>query len=173
MHEDTPHINYVVPGGAFSSSDHSWHSSSAAFYPPIKIMSAKIKSRFEFIRRFVQHVLPTGFMKIRYYGFMHPSTKIPLKLAVALPEADGAGEFQRLITSPATSNLLQTIEKSSISHKRINGSDHGFLNIGLNRPQRSSQSMTLDCLPFRIMKTRPRKNRNAIIYGRSIVPALV
>ena len=44
-------------------------------------------SPFEFIRRFLQHVLPSGFMKIRYYGFMHPSTKIPVKLAVALLEA--------------------------------------------------------------------------------------
>jgi hypothetical protein len=30
----------------------------------------------EFIRRFLQHVLPSGFMKIRYYGFMHPSSSI-------------------------------------------------------------------------------------------------
>jgi hypothetical protein len=28
----------------------------------------------------------SGFMKIRYYGFMHLSTKIPLKLAVTLLE---------------------------------------------------------------------------------------
>ena len=163
-----PHIHYVVPGGAFSSSDHSWHSCPDAFYLPVRVMSAKIKSHFfklmqkadllhlvsahawkknwnvnsqsvgngarsirylssyvfrtaisnhrvitldnqrvrfrytdtksginktmnlsafEFIRRFLQHVLPTGFMKIRYYGFMHPSTKIPVKLAVALLEA--------------------------------------------------------------------------------------
>ena len=163
-----PHIHYLVPGGAFSSAGHSWHSCSEAFYLPIRIMSAKIKSRFfrlmrkadllhlvsaeawkkswnvnsqavgsgarsirylsayvfrtaisdhrvittgndrilfrytdtktganktmslspfEFIRRFLQHVLPTGFMKIRYYGFMHPSTTIPVKLAVALLEA--------------------------------------------------------------------------------------
>ena len=33
----------------------------------------------EFIRRFLQHVLPTGFMKIRYYGFMHPSSSITVK----------------------------------------------------------------------------------------------
>jgi hypothetical protein len=32
----------------------------------------------EFIRRFLQHVLPTGFMKIRYYGFMNPNCKIAL-----------------------------------------------------------------------------------------------
>ena len=34
----------------------------------------------EFIRRFLQHVLPTGFMKIRYYGFLHPSSSISLEL---------------------------------------------------------------------------------------------
>jgi len=29
----------------------------------------------EFIRRFLQHVLPTGFMKVRYYGFMGSNSK--------------------------------------------------------------------------------------------------
>jgi hypothetical protein len=32
----------------------------------------------EFIRRFLQHVLPTGFMKVRYYGFMNPNCAVPL-----------------------------------------------------------------------------------------------
>ena len=41
----------------------------------------------EFLRRFLQHVLPSGFMRIRYYGFLHPCSAIPLKLAVALLEA--------------------------------------------------------------------------------------
>jgi hypothetical protein len=163
-----PHIHYLVPGGAFCASDHSWHSSHHAFYLPVRVLSAKIKSRFfslmrnagllhllpseawetgwnvnsqpvgtgarslrylssyvfrtavsnhrilsvdeehvlfrytdtktgdrktmrltpfEFIRRFLQHVLPKGFMKIRYYGFMHPSTSMPVKLAVALLES--------------------------------------------------------------------------------------
>ena len=49
-----------------------------------KIMRLKI---FEFLRRFLQHVLPCGFMKIRYFGFMHPSSRIPLKVAVAILEA--------------------------------------------------------------------------------------
>jgi hypothetical protein len=40
----------------------------------------------EFIRRFLQHVLPTGFMKIRYYGFMNPNCKIPLQRISALIE---------------------------------------------------------------------------------------
>ncbi|MCM3901805.1 MAG: transposase [Pyrinomonadaceae bacterium] len=32
----------------------------------------------EFIRRFLQHVLPTGFMKIRYYGFINPNCAVSL-----------------------------------------------------------------------------------------------
>jgi len=28
----------------------------------------------EFIRRFLQHVLPTGFMKVRHYGFLNPNS---------------------------------------------------------------------------------------------------
>ena len=53
----------------------------------------------EFIRRFVQHVLPTGFMKVRYYGFMNPSSSVTLQeiasrielaygFAVKTPESD-------------------------------------------------------------------------------------
>jgi hypothetical protein len=33
----------------------------------------------EFIRRFLQHVLPTGFMKIRYYGFLNPNCAVKLE----------------------------------------------------------------------------------------------
>ena len=33
----------------------------------------------EFIRRFLQHVLPTGFMKIRYYGFLNPNCSVPFE----------------------------------------------------------------------------------------------
>jgi hypothetical protein len=32
----------------------------------------------KFIQRFLRHVLPTGFMKIRHYGFMSSNSKIPL-----------------------------------------------------------------------------------------------
>lgn len=32
----------------------------------------------EFMRRFLQHVLPRGFLKVRYYGFLSPSASVPL-----------------------------------------------------------------------------------------------
>ncbi|MBI2200304.1 MAG: transposase [Candidatus Rokubacteria bacterium] len=52
----------------------------------------------EFMRRFLQHVLPRGFMKVRYYGFLSPSSSMSLEdvkariemasgFALAAPEA--------------------------------------------------------------------------------------
>jgi hypothetical protein len=33
----------------------------------------------EYIRRFLQHVLPTGFQKVRHYGFAHPRRGIDIE----------------------------------------------------------------------------------------------
>ncbi len=70
----------------------------------------------EFIRRFLQHVLPTGFMKVRYYGFMNPNCGVSLdqistliELAygfnVALPNTDL--EPWQPITCPACGGTLR------------------------------------------------------------------
>ena len=43
----------------------------------------------EFMRRFLQHVLPKGFHKVRYFGFLHPTNKTTLKrLQLLLWERD-------------------------------------------------------------------------------------
>lgn len=34
---------------------------------------------FEFMRRYLQHVLPHGFTKVRHFGFMAPNAKVPLQ----------------------------------------------------------------------------------------------
>jgi hypothetical protein len=34
----------------------------------------------EFLRRFLQHVLPTGFQKVRHYGFLSPNSRVSLDL---------------------------------------------------------------------------------------------
>ena len=34
---------------------------------------------FAFLHRFLQHVLPTGFMKVRYFGFLSPSFRMPFE----------------------------------------------------------------------------------------------
>jgi len=38
-----------------------------------------IVDAMEFIRRFLQHVLPSGFQKVRHYGFLHPQCKMPIE----------------------------------------------------------------------------------------------
>ena len=46
------------------------------------ILERRVRARtldtFELIRRFLQHVLPTGLMKVRYYGLLSPNAKLPL-----------------------------------------------------------------------------------------------
>ncbi len=160
-----PHIHYIVPGGALSTTDGLWHPSRIDFFLPVKALSKIYKAKFrdamkdadlfdqippevwlidwnvnsqaigsseaslkylapyvfkvaisnsriikvenntvffqyrkphsqrprtmaldsmEFIRRFLQHVLPTGFMKIRYYGFMNPNCSIPFEKITTL-----------------------------------------------------------------------------------------
>jgi hypothetical protein len=34
----------------------------------------------EFVRRFLQHVLPAGFQKVRHYGFLSPNAKVSIDL---------------------------------------------------------------------------------------------
>ena len=155
-----PHIHYIATGGAFSSTQGTWHPSRVDFFLPVKVLSKIYRAKFrdemekaglfdqiphevwhidwvvnsqavgsseaslkflapyvfrvaiansrilsvenrtvtfryrkpgscrwqtlalevmEFMRRFLQHVLPTGFMKVRYYGFMNPACKISLE----------------------------------------------------------------------------------------------
>jgi hypothetical protein len=52
----------------------------------------------EFIRRFLQHVLHSGFMKVRYYGFLSPGASVPLDKIRALIELS----FGFQITKPET-----------------------------------------------------------------------
>ncbi len=52
----------------------------------------------EFLRRFLQHVLPRGFMKVRYYGFLNPTARVSLDYVRAQIEL--AHAF--LIETPAT-----------------------------------------------------------------------
>jgi len=40
----------------------------------------------EFLHRFLQNVLPTGFMKVRHYGFLSPASSVTLEKVSALIE---------------------------------------------------------------------------------------
>jgi hypothetical protein len=57
----------------------------------------------EFIRRFLQHVLPSGFVKIRHYGLLAPAnvnTKLRVALALLAPPATPPGVPTGALTPP-------------------------------------------------------------------------
>jgi hypothetical protein len=53
----------------------------------------------EFIRRFLQHVLPSGFMKVRYYGFNVPlpNTNLELWQPITCPACGGTLRLRFLL----------------------------------------------------------------------------
>lgn len=60
----------------------------------------------EFIRRFLQHVLPTGFVKVRHYGFLSPNFRVPIeqiKARVAMAHAFATNAVTtEIVTAPAS-----------------------------------------------------------------------
>lgn len=56
----------------------------------------------EFIRRFLQHVLPKGFMKVRYYGFMNANSSIKIEEVRGLIELSRGFEIE----SPDVENII-------------------------------------------------------------------
>lgn len=66
----------------------------------------------EFIRRFLMHVLPPGFQKIRYYGFLNNRYKSRnLKLIFAL---QGHQRFQARYTNLSVAELIKAVWKIDI-----------------------------------------------------------
>jgi len=67
----------------------------------------------EFIRRFLQHVLPGGFHKVRYYGLWHPSKQKQVKQIQLLLAKQVCNEELVLDT------VLNECEPSSLSFDGI------------------------------------------------------
>ena len=72
-----------------------------------KVGSARLRTTtldaVEFIRRFLQHVLPEGFMKVRHFGFLHASCAIPtdtLRLLIVQAHPIDCKPTQRLPPAP-------------------------------------------------------------------------
>jgi len=77
---------------------------------PWKTMTLDVMS---FIRRFLQHVLPKGFQKVRYFGFLHPSAK---KTFTALQQQLNAAARQN-IPSPANLSREDQVSENTPIHK--------------------------------------------------------
>ena len=71
-----PHVHGIVPGGGLSPDGQRWVACRPGFFLPVRVLSRKTKHKTmtlsvdEFIRRFLLHVLPSGFHRIRHYGLI-------------------------------------------------------------------------------------------------------
>jgi hypothetical protein len=66
-----------------------------------------ILSGVEFLRRFLQHVLPRGVAKVRYYGIFSPSSKAQLERARLLLSANSAAptDSSPPVSDPETGDI--------------------------------------------------------------------
>ena len=69
-----PHLHCVIPGGGLASDSSGWVACRPGFFLPVRNGASRRKTMTlaatEFIRRMLLHVLPPGFHRIRYYGFL-------------------------------------------------------------------------------------------------------
>jgi hypothetical protein len=68
----------------------------------------------EFLRRYLQHVLPQGFHKVRYYGLLSPANRVTLRrLQLLLAERRKATDAKDAETppSPATERRCPCCEE--------------------------------------------------------------
>ena len=67
-----------------------------------------------FVRAFAQHILPPGFQKVRYYGFMSPSSKLQLATARWLVSGFGrAGRTIWRVDYPRSNHLTATLRNAN------------------------------------------------------------
>ena len=86
----------------------------------------------EFIRRFLQHVLPHGFMKIRHFGFMNPNCAISsdtLRLLI-LQRLPSAFEAPHVAVPPPVVASCPTCGKPMLLVMRLWTANQVFLDTG-------------------------------------------
>jgi hypothetical protein len=103
-----PHVHYVVPGGGLSGDGDrrivSCDDAKVTFtyrrvgsHRPRKMTLDAMK----FLRRFLQHVLPAGFQKVRHFGFFSPGSSTSLETVRWLITLHNTGIFRLMAMLPA------------------------------------------------------------------------
>ena len=74
----------------------------------VKICTLKVE---DFLRRFLQHVLPKGFVKVRYYGLFSPARRYLLPL---LRLWLGSSESSKVVLANQVDSMVEQPAKTSI-----------------------------------------------------------
>ena len=89
--------------------------------PEVKEMSLKV---FDFIKRFLQHILPPGFQKVRYYGILASAGREKLR-------AIQAGLKVEVPTRRSTAQIVEKLIGSPIDSCQNCGAIGQFVTIGI------------------------------------------
>ena len=73
-----PHLHFLIPGGGVTPDGKRWKYARPDFSRPCQAVIDAKKGQFKtrcipalhFIQMFLKHVLPKGFVKVRYFGFL-------------------------------------------------------------------------------------------------------
>jgi len=94
-----PHVHYVVAGAGLSSDQLRWVPlKDPGYFLPQQVLARRFRYRDseegnwhclsvsaeEFLQRFLQHVLPCGFQRVRYYGWWSAPVKARWERILAL-----------------------------------------------------------------------------------------
>src|SRR5436305_279720 len=63
-----PHVHCVAPAGGLSPDRARWVGSRKNYFLPKKVLRKVFRGKF--LRRFLLHILPKGFVRIRHFGFL-------------------------------------------------------------------------------------------------------
>ena len=100
----------------------------------------------EFIRRFLQHVLPPGFMKVRHYGFLSPSFGVPfseVRARVEMAHGFAAKPANTDIDTPAPKPMVCSHCGGALKLLRV-------LRAATHRPSSMSVSSSSPAVPAAI-----------------------
>jgi hypothetical protein len=83
-----------------------------SYKPRNKTWTTMTLPAMKFIRRFLQHGLPKGFQKVRYFGFLHPSAKKRFNAIKGQLEEN----VSQPVDKPAAKKILEPQETSANKH---------------------------------------------------------
>ncbi len=91
----------------------------------------------EFLRRFLQHVLPAGFQKVRHYGFLSPNSATSIEAVRWLVTVHNGATFTLLAKPPAEpaehAHRVPGVRRPDVRHGIRAGPGAGGLRLELAR----------------------------------------